>query len=78
MPTKLTKRTVDALKPGPRRVYLFDSELAGVGVSVTPSGSRTFFVQYRAGSGRRAPKRRLTIGRFGVVTVEEARQRARP
>jgi len=43
---------------------------------VTP-GARTFFVQYRAGSGRSAPKRRVSLGQYGAITIDEARRAAR-
>jgi integrase len=45
---------------------------------VSAGGAKTFFVQYRQGNGRAAPKRRYTIGKFGSPwTVETARQEAR-
>lgn len=75
---KLTKRTLDALRPQDARRYLFDAELAGFGVVVQPrTTSATFFCQYRAGTGRTAPKRRITIGRYGPLTVDQARQIAK-
>lgn len=72
MATKITKRMVDALTVKADRTLVFDTELPGFGVRATRSG-KVFFVQYRAGTGRGAPKRRLSIGRFGAVTVEQAR-----
>ncbi len=36
-----------------------------------------FFVQYRAGVGRSALKRRMSLGRYGPLTVDQARQLAR-
>ena len=72
--TKLTKRTIDALKPDPRRdTFLWDGELRGFGVRVKPSGTKTFMIQYRNLEGR---TRRCVIGQYGVLTVEQARDMA--
>ncbi|MBX9665122.1 MAG: integrase arm-type DNA-binding domain-containing protein [Novosphingobium sp.] len=69
--TKLTKRTIDALKPGQRRdTFLWDGELRGFGVRVKPSGTKTFIIQYRNLEGC---TRRCVIGQYGVLTVEQAR-----
>jgi integrase len=75
---KLTKRVVDALKaPKPSKVgvkvreqFLWDRELRGFGVQVMPSGLKSFVIQYRTPEGR---PRRAVIGRYGLMTVEEAR-----
>lgn len=72
--TRLTKRTIDALKPDRRRDdFLWDGELRGFGVRVKPSGTRTFIIQYRNVEGR---TRRCVIGQYGVLTVEQARNLA--
>jgi integrase len=76
---KLTKQTVDALKPskvGVKGSYSieWDQELRGFGVKVVASGLKTFVVQYRNAQGR---SRRIMIGRYGVMTVEEARREAK-
>ena len=70
--TTISKRTVEALKSGKDTVF-WDSELSGFGVRVYPSGSKHYVVQTRAG-GKAA--KRVTVGRHGVVTAEEARRRA--
>ncbi|PWB88882.1 integrase [Methylocystis sp. MitZ-2018] len=73
--SKLTKRAVDGLIPPPKRqAFLWDGELRGFGVRVIPSGLKTFILQYRNGEGR---SRRIVIGRYGVLTVENAREQAR-
>ena len=79
---KLTKRVVDALKaPEPSEVgvkvrehFLWDRELRGFGVQVMPSGLKSFVIQYRNPEGR---PRRVVMGRYGLMTVEEARTLAR-
>lgn len=75
---RITKRTVDAARPvAGKTVYVFDRDVKGFGFKVTPEGVRTYFVQYRAGKGRRAPKRRYFIGRHGSPwTPETAREEA--
>jgi Arm DNA-binding domain len=42
---------------------------------VLTSGRKSFLVQHRVG-GRGGETRRLALGMFGAVTVEEARKRA--
>jgi integrase len=77
MAVKLTKRVVDGLSPRDSRFDVYDSDLPGFSVRITPDGAKSFSVLYRAGSGRTAPKRRVTLGKFGPLTVEEARSLAR-
>ena len=71
---KLTKRFVDALKPVDRDTLFRDSELSGFALRAKPSGARTWVCQYRNSAGR---TRKLALGQVGVLTPEEARQRAR-
>ena len=72
---KLTKRFVDDLSAKSSRDAVFwDDDLPGFGVRVKESGARSFLVQYRNASGR---SRRLTIGRYGVLTPDEARRLAK-
>ena len=72
---KITKRTLDALKPEPDRdVFTWDGELRGFGIRVKPSGVKTFLIQYRNTEGR---TRRLVLGQYGAVTPEIARDLAR-
>jgi integrase len=71
---KLTKRLVDTTKPGASDIVLWDDGITGFGLRVKPSGVKSFMVQYRNRDGR---SRRVTVGRFGVVTVDEARRNAK-
>jgi integrase len=75
---KLTKRVVDALPIPARPAFYFDSDLKGFGLKVMPSGVKTFIVEYRPGvGGRTAPKRRVTLGRYGALTTDEAQDLAK-
>lgn len=76
---RILKKSVEAipLPSGSTRAYLWDDQLKGFGVMVTPAGARSYLVQYRIG-GRGAPTRRYTIGRHGSPwTADTARERAR-
>lgn len=77
MRAQITKRTVDTLKPGRTEYFLWDEKLPGFGVRVQTSGARSYVVKYRAGSGRGAPTRRVTLGAVGKLTPDEARKLAK-
>ena len=72
----LTKRAVDALKPGNKPWIAWDDRLTGFGVRVQPSGIKSFIVSYRPGGGRKAPNKRVVLGRHGKIAPERARQMA--
>lgn len=55
-----------------------DTEVKGFVLVVTPAGAKSYAVDYRVGSGRGSPKRRLTIGKHGSPwTPEMARTEAK-
>ncbi|MCR9195202.1 MAG: site-specific integrase [Hyphomonas sp.] len=70
---KLTKTIVENAATRDRQFTLWCDELKGFGVFINPGGSRSYFVDYRNESGVR---RRMTIGRHGKITAEQARRRA--
>lgn len=76
MPTaKLTKRAIDALvPPQTKHLILWDSEVKGFGLRIMASGLKTFVLQYRNAEGT---KRRMNLGRYGVLTVDQARDLAK-
>jgi integrase len=76
MRAKITKRTVDSVGGGNRAVLVWDTELKGFGLKVTPTGAKVYLVQYRLG-GRNARTQRYTIGKHGSPwTPDKARQEA--
>ena len=70
----ITKRRIDALKAAEREYFVWDRDLKGFGLRVQPTGEKSYVVKYRAGSGRNAPTRRLTLGPVGKLTPDEARR----
>ncbi len=78
METRLTKRAIDKLAPAAARIIVWDAGLTGFGLRVERSGRKTFVVRYRAeGGGRNAPQRLMAIGRYGVLTPDAARKKAK-
>lgn len=88
---RITKRAVDAFKSDPAKLtapdpvtgrqrvadqYLWDDELTGFAVKLTPAGKKVFLVQYRVG-GAKGRTRRVTLGHLGPITADEARTRAK-
>ena len=73
---KLSKRAVDALKPEDKRYTVWDTETAGFGVRVSPSGRKSFVFKYRVGGGRSGRVRWGLIGPYGALTPDQARKTA--
>jgi hypothetical protein len=69
MLTKITKRAVDSVTRGGANQFLWDRDLKGFGLKVTPAGNKVYILQYRKG-GRGAPTKRITIG---VATLRSLR-----
>ena len=70
MAGKLTKRRVDAAKPGET---VWDGEIMGLGLRVWASGARSYVLKYRRGGVQRW----LTIGLHGdAMTPDKAREEA--
>jgi len=76
---KITKRAVDAMQAGQRDEFLWDTDLTGFGLKVSPAGSKTYIYQYRLarpGEAKRTAPRRYTIGRHGALAPDQARELA--
>ena len=71
---KITKRTVDAANLRKAVIRFGNYELKGFKIRIAQSGTKTYFVRYRVRGARR---RFVVLGRHGVVTPDEARNRAR-
>jgi integrase len=70
---KITKRFIDALKAGDREAVYWDDDLPRFGVRVRPGGGLSYICQYRTPGGRAGRTRKLSLGRVGVLTPEQAR-----
>ncbi|HEX3700936.1 MAG TPA: integrase family protein, partial [Phenylobacterium sp.] len=71
---RLTAGLVETAKPAARDRFVWDTQVRGFGLKVTPAGGRIYVLQYRF-HGR---SRRTTIGRHGAPwTPHLARARAR-
>ena len=67
---KLTKTAVDSATPKSKDYELRVTAIPGFLLKVTPTGRKVFMIQYRTNAGER---RKPAIGRFGEITVEQAR-----
>jgi len=71
---KLTLRNLKEIETASKDAIYWDDDLAGFGLRIKPSGIKSYLIQYR---DRRGRSKRLTIGKHGVFTPEEARREAR-
>ena len=71
---RLTKSNVDKIEPPKDRDQAFyrDDQLKGFAVRVTASGIKSFVVEKLINH----KVRRITLGRYGELTVEQARKEA--
>jgi len=70
LPKKLTKRLIDELATGAEDKVIWDTQVSGFGIKASPSGRKTFILKYRDPSNR---QRKPTIGRYGDITLQQAR-----
>ena len=73
MNTKLTASKIAALRPKPSRYRVWDSEIQGFHVRISPKGRKTFVLTYRY----EGFVKEFTIGTYGNLTIEEARRLAK-
>lgn len=73
---KLTKSTIDRANytgDGKSRHVQWDDSVPGFGLRIYPTGKKSFVLSYRV-AGR---KRLMSIAPYGVMTLEQARKKAR-
>ena len=68
----LTEKRIRDAKPGAKTSFLWDAQVTGLGVRVTPRGAKAFVLFYRV-EGR---KKLATLGRVGEMSLAVARARA--
>lgn len=69
---KLTKPIVENLQlPNKGQRFVWDAELKGFGVRLTPGG-RAYIVQARV----KGVSRRVSLGKHGILTIQQARKKA--
>ena|SRR5690606_3302329 len=76
---KLTKKTIDNLvSPKPTsegkatQAFYRDTELTGFGLKLTSAGTKIYIVEARV----QGKPKRITIGKHGALTPEQARKQA--
>jgi len=75
---KFTKTAIEGLQPASGRQNVYDETVPGLAVRVSPSGRKSFYYSYRLpGMGRNATSQRIHLGAFPVMSVEQARLKAR-
>ncbi len=74
---KLTDLAVANVKPpASGRIEIWDAMLPGFGLRISEKGSKSWVVMYHV-RGHATGKRRLTLGRYPIISLAKARERAR-
>ena len=68
----LSERVIRDLKPGAKTFMIWDREVKGLGVRITPGGAKAYILFYRV-AGR---KRLATLARCSELALKAARERA--
>jgi len=69
---RLTKRIIDTLEVTGTDHIIWDNQLSGFGIRISPKGRKTFVVQYR----HHGKSKKVRLGKYGLVTVDQARKEA--
>ena len=68
----LTERRIRDARPNAKTFILWDDQVRGLGLRVTPKGAKSYVLNYRTG-GR---ERRATLARASEISLREIRERA--
>ena len=69
---RLSNKFIEKLSSTTEKIY-WDSAIRGFGIRISPSGRKSFIVNWRNNEGRQGRK---VIGVHGKITTEQARQLA--
>lgn len=72
MQKALTDKTIEALKPGPKRYDVNDLRCPGLQLRVSPSGRKVFYAKFRYGLKQKHPK----LGTYPRMSLATAREKA--
>jgi len=70
---RLSNKLVEEIQPRDKEHRVWDDKVIGFGVRVKPTGTKTYFVQYRSKAGKVC---RISIGRHGTISTTNARKKA--
>jgi integrase len=74
---KLLAGLVSSIKATGTDFVVWDHQVRGLGLRVRASGSKSFIIKARIGSGRHAKQILTTLGKPGAMTLDEARAKAK-
>lgn len=69
---KITKSLADRLQAKEKSYFVFDDQITGFCLRVSPNGKRFYYLQYM----KNKKVKRLPLGQHGIITAEKARDQA--
>lgn len=72
MKTKLTTAKIDRLESSDKQYLVWDEKYTGLGVLVSPKGSKSFVYQGRVGG----KQKRVTLGKYPLMSYQNAIDKA--
>lgn len=70
MEAKLTTAKIEKLEPQDKQYFVWDTRFTGLGLRISPGGSKAFIYQGRVG-GAGLPKR-ITLGKHPIMSLQDA------